>query len=83
MAKRISPQVREFIDALGGGTAVADELNKMLSASDRQVDREAVYKWKEANNIPHYRRLVMASLGANKNLPLPAILKDYAPSRSA
>lgn len=72
------PQVRDLIDQLGGGTAVAEELNKLLPPTEKPVDREAVYKWKEANEIPHYRRLYMARLAKQKAKALPPQLADYA-----
>lgn len=72
------PQVRDLIDQLGGGTAVADELNKLLPSTEKRVDREAVYKWKEANEIPHSRRLYMARLAKAKMKALPPQLAEYA-----
>lgn len=76
--KNSSPTVRELIERLGGGTAVADELNNLLPPTERRVDREAVYKWGEANQIPHYRRLYVAALAIKKNQQLPDQLQALA-----
>lgn len=78
-----SPDVRALIKSLGGGDAVAKALNEIIPDSERTVDREAVYKWKEANNIPHYRRLYVARLACMKGEALPAQLVAYAPDQKA
>ena len=69
--------IKTFIQSLGGGDAVATALNEILPATEKRVDREAVYKWVEHNKIPHYRRLYMAQLGLAKGVDLPEILIPY------
>jgi len=57
-----------LIDALGGGTAVARALSKQVG---REVDREAVYKWKEYGRIPWRWRMPLSMLAKEANVPVP------------
>ncbi len=77
--KKRPPDIRATIESLGGGTIVADEMNKLIPKDERRVDREAVYKWADANKVPHYRRLPFAKLVIKEGLPLPSQLAELAP----
>ncbi len=68
---------RVILEKLGGGTVVAGLLST-LSGTD--VDREAVYKWREKNSIPHRWRPFIAQLAADKRIRLP---KDFLTAATA
>lgn len=61
-------QHSEFIKALGGGTAVAARLSELTG---KDVDREAVYKWNEFNNVPWRWRHHVARIAREKEIALP------------
>ena len=56
----------DLIEAIGGGTRVAE----MLTEAGAPVDREAVYKWK-SNGVPWKYRNVVARLAEKAEKPLP------------
>lgn len=56
-----------FIDALGGGTKVADLLTAQTGT---EVDRERVYKWKTIGVPPKWQPN-MAALARDKNVQIP------------
>jgi hypothetical protein len=68
---------REILQKLGGGTVVADRLSTMTKTL---VDREAVYKWREKNSIPHRWRPFIAQLAAEARIRLP---KNFIPGVTA
>lgn len=61
----------EFIKALGGGTAVADQL---------KIDREAVYKWAERDLIPWRWRSHLIPIARKEGVKLP---KQFLPGVAA
>ena len=75
--------VRDLIDALGGGTDVAEAVNAVLPTDMKRLDRESVYKMKEQNHIPHRWRLYMARIAKARGVPLPPLLADYAALQTA
>ena len=66
-----------LITALGGGTEVATWLTK---ATGEDVDREAVYKWRERGLIPWRWRPYLAMLAAEKKVSLPVGFLPASPS---
>ncbi len=68
---------RRILEKLGGGTAVAERLTRL---SNTVVDREAVYKWREKNSIPHRWRPFIAQLAAEAQIRLP---KNFIPGVTA
>lgn len=78
-----APQISELIEKLGGGSEVAAALNAILPPDEKRVERDAVYKWKEANSIPAGRRLFVARLAIKAKLPLPAQLAEYGNGAAA
>jgi hypothetical protein len=70
---------KPFLDALGGGTAIADFLT---AKTGEKIDREAVYKW-PTQGIPHRWRPYLKFLAETKGVVLPpGFLPDFtAPSK--
>ena len=58
----------DLIDELGGGTKVAAALSQLTG---KPVDREAVYKWKEFDNIPLRWRASIVKIAREKDVPVP------------
>lgn len=61
----------DFIEALGGGTKVAERL---------KIDREAVYKWRERDLIPWRWRPHLISFAREKGIRPP---KQFLPGVAA
>lgn len=61
----------DFIDALGGGTVIADKLS---------IDREAVYAWKIRNSVPWRWRAPLLAIAKEKNVKPP---KAFLPGVAA
>jgi len=61
----------QFIEALGGGTAIADKLS---------IDREAVYAWKARNVIPWRWRAPLLQFAKEKKVAPP---KAFLPGVAA
>ena len=74
-----SLEISALIDELNGGTAVARALNEILPSDERRVDREAVYKWKEANRAPYRIRPYLAQIALDAGKQLPEQLRAFAP----
>lgn len=74
---------RTLIDNLGGGTAIAEAVNQMLPAGDKPLDRENVYKWKEANAVPFRWRPFVARLAHARQLAMPPDIAMFAPRGEA
>lgn len=67
----------EFIDALGGGTKIAEWLT---ANAGEHVDREAVYKWKELDRIPWRWRSLLIVMAKDASITVP---KDFLPGIAA
>lgn len=61
-----------LIERLGGGAVLAERLTK----AGYEVDREAIYKWREYNHVPWKWRSVIASVAGKDGVPLP---KNFLP----
>lgn len=62
----------EFIEALGGHTAVAEALT---AQTGREFDPRAVHKWKR-NGVPYRWRPLVERLARAKRVPLPKGFSD-------
>lgn len=78
-----SREISNLIDELDGGTAVAAAINELLPPTEKPVDRESVYKWKEANRAPYRIRPYLARVAAANGKRVPDALKPYAPQGGA
>lgn len=67
----------ELIKALGGGDTVAKAISELAG---EDLDREAVYKWRELNSIPWRWRPYVVKLARKKGEKLP---KDFLPGVAA
>lgn len=63
----------ELIKKLGGGDKVAKRLSELAG---EEINREAVYKWRELDHIPWRWRPYVVSLAREKGARLP---KDFLP----
>ncbi len=67
----------ELIEALGGGTKVADRLSEMVG---EPIDREAVYQWRIRDVIPYRWRPFLAGIAQQEGIKLP---KGFMPKVGA
>ncbi len=67
----------ELIEALGGGTKVAERLSAMVG---EPIDREAVYQWRMRDVIPYRWRPHIAGMAKKEGIKLP---KGFTPQVSA
>ena len=58
----------EFIAELGGGTEIAKRLSIITGT---EVDREAVYKWRENNHVPWRWRHYLVAIAKKKRVKPP------------
>lgn len=63
-----------FIEALGGGTKVAQLLADAPGGGD--VDREAIYKWSKLDHIPWKWRPALVAVARAQGTPIPT---DFLP----
>ena len=63
------------IEALGGATV----LGAALAENGYEVDREAIYKWKERDFIPWKWRSRVAAVALKSNVSLPDCFVDSEP----
>lgn len=68
-----TPDIRQFMKALGGPTAVAKELS---ARSGEPISRPRVAMWGSVGNIPYRWRSEVVRLAMDKGVAIPPDVKD-------